>query len=154
MWSPYRTIMNEWVNLLLYLYTWSHRVKLRDDVIRDIFLINASFTLFTFNNYVRHWFLPTFWFWSTAFQVGNNKKLLFISAIFFKFSSQQKSRPNRLSVVSRETLPLMNNSCDFQGWAVKCRCNTAQRREGTASQQTIFTPVFVVIILVLPLENC
>jgi hypothetical protein len=30
-------------------YTWSHRVKLRDGIIRDIFLINASFKLFTFS---------------------------------------------------------------------------------------------------------
>ncbi len=41
--------MNEWVNLLLYFYTWSHRVKLRTDILRDILLINAFFTLFTFS---------------------------------------------------------------------------------------------------------
>ncbi len=106
------------------------------------------------HNYVGHWFVPTYWFWSTVFQIGNNKKFLFMPFLFFKYSSQQKARQNRLSLVSRETLPLNNSSCDFQGWAVKFGCNTAQRREDTASQQTLFTPVFVLVILALPLENC
>jgi hypothetical protein len=30
-------------------YTRSHRVKLRTDIVRDIFLINTSYTLFTFS---------------------------------------------------------------------------------------------------------